>query len=57
MAVAVLGCQRRRPWDVDEQLGAETESQHLKVSREDMRIGLHRATGRLERRWRDWTRQ
>jgi hypothetical protein len=57
VAVAVLGCQGRRPWDVDEQLGAETESQHLKVSREDMRIGLHRATGRLERRWRDWTRQ
>jgi hypothetical protein len=32
----------------------EKESQYLEVAGEDMREGLHRAAGRLERRWRDW---
>ena len=47
----------REPWDVGEQLGVEKESQYLEVVGKDMRKGLHRATGRLERRWRGWTRQ
>ena len=36
-------------WDVGEQQGTEKESQYLKVAREHMRKGLHRAVGRLER--------
>ena len=47
----------REPWDVGEQLGVEKESQYLEVAGEDMRKGQHRAADRLERRWRDWTRQ
>ena len=47
----------REPWDVGEHLGVEKESQYLEVAGKDIRKGLHRATGWLERRWRDWTRQ
>jgi hypothetical protein len=37
------------PWDVDVQLGMEKCDLYLEETEEDMRRGLHRAVGQLEK--------
>jgi hypothetical protein len=43
------------PWDVDVQLGMEKCDLYLEEAEEDMRRGLHRAAGQLEKQWKDWS--
>jgi len=54
---AVLGCRGPRIMGCWGVAGRGEGEPDWEVAGEDMRKGLHRAIGQLERRWRDWSVQ